>query len=49
MPKVCVTIEKLTHKNFDLTSLDGFDRFQEVTEVWRRVEGAYRLVRAPFT
>ena len=49
MPEVSVTIEKLTHKNFTPASLDGFDRFQEVTEVWRRVEGAYRLVRAPFT
>ena len=49
MPEVSVTVEKLTHKNFTPASLDGFDRFQEVTEVWRRVDGEYRLVRAPFT
>ena len=44
-----VTIRRLNPDNFTLTSLDGFDRFQEVTEVWRLVDGEYRLVRAPFT
>lgn len=45
----CIAIERLTHENFTMASLDGFDRFQEVTEVWRLVEGEYCLVRDPFT
>lgn len=49
MPEGCVTVERLTHRNFSKTSLDGFDRYQEVTEVWRMTDGEYRLVRAPFT
>ena len=49
MTQPCVTLQRLTRENFTLTSLDGFDRFQEVTEVWRLTDGEYRLVRAPFT
>ena len=49
MPEGCVTVEKLTHRNFTVTSLDGFDRGQEVTEVWQLTDGEYRLVYAPFT
>jgi len=42
-------IEKLNHCNFTLTSLDRFERRQEVNMVWRSIDGEYRLVSEPFT
>ncbi|MGN0779041.1 MAG: GNAT family N-acetyltransferase [Aristaeellaceae bacterium] len=44
-----ITLTLLTPENFTLTSLDDFDRFQAVEEVWRLMDGAYQLVRRPFT
>ena len=38
-----VIYERITEKNFSLTSLDGFVRRQAVEECWRRVEGEWKL------
>lgn len=43
-----ISIERLDSRNFGPFSLDDFIRTQPVTDVYRRVDGEYRLVSAPF-
>lgn len=43
-----IRIEELTAENFAPDALDDFVRMQSVTEVYRRIEGEYRLVLHPF-
>jgi len=43
-----IRIEKLTEENFNVTSLDGFIRYQEVTRVYRKTDGEYKVVFEPF-
>lgn len=43
-----IVIEKLTADNFSESSLDDFQRRQEVTEVWRRRGNGMELVYQPF-
>lgn len=43
-----IRIEELTSDNFAPDALDDFVRRQSVTEVYRRIEGKYRLVVHPF-
>lgn len=42
-------IEVLTKSNTPVTALDSFVRTQPVTQVYREVDGEYRLVACPFT
>ncbi len=44
-----IGIEMLTADNFGPTSLDGFVRTQKVTQVYRMIDGEYRLKEQPFT
>lgn len=44
-----IEIRRITSENMNERSLDGFERTQEVARVFRRVEGEYKLVDAPFT
>ena len=41
--------ELLTEGNFNLNSLDTYDRRQDVKKVYRRREGKYVMVDAPYT
>jgi len=41
-------IELLTNENFNEKSLDNFDRYQKVTNVYRPIDGEYKLVYHPF-
>lgn len=40
--------ERITRDNFGLESLDGFVRTQEVTDVYFKADGEYRLTSHPF-
>ena len=42
-------IQQITRENFCETSLDGYIRTQSVTEVYRKINGLYKLVHHPFT
>jgi len=42
-------IQQITRENFCETSLDGYIRTQNVTEVYRKINGLYKLVHHPFT
>ena len=39
-----VRYERLNHENFNSRSPDGFIRRQTVREVWRKIDGAWRLI-----
>ena len=43
-----VTIELLTEENFTETSLDSYERRQEVKRVYRKQDGAYVLIEQPY-
>lgn len=43
-----VTIELLTEENFTETSLDSYERRQEVKRVYRKQDGAYVLREQPY-
>ena len=43
-----IVIDAVTKENFSENSLDDYARTQEVTEVYRRVEGGYRLISQPY-
>lgn len=43
-----ISYQKLNDVNFNINSLDDFIRRQEVTECWRRVDGALVLVPESF-
>ncbi len=38
-----IIYQKLTKENFYLTSLDDFQRYQEVSKCWRKIDGDYKL------
>ncbi len=38
-----IKYEKLNTENFSLTSLDNFQRYQEVFYCWRKTDGEYKL------
>ena len=44
MSRTDVRYERLNHENFNSRSLDGFIRRQTVREVWRKIDGAWRLI-----
>lgn len=39
-----ITYKKLDHTNFSAHSLDNFIRHQQVSECWRKVDGAWKLL-----
>lgn len=43
-----ITIELLTEKNFNGNSLDNYVRTQQVTQVYRNIDGRYVLVELPY-
>lgn len=44
-----IEIKRADRNNFSETSMDQFDRFQEVKNVWRKENGGFVLVFRPFT
>lgn len=44
-----IEYQRIGPQNFSTDSLDSFDRTQQVTRQWRKVEGTWQLVERPFT
>lgn len=44
-----IKISKVNSDNFNISSLDKFNRFQRVEECWRKVNGKYELLPVRYT